>query len=182
MDGATSVALLGRFLRFVGIDFEFHIPDRVTEGYGPSVSAIHMLKEQGATLLVTLDCGSIAFVEFEEAKKLDLDVVVIDHHQLGDDLPETMGLINPNREDDVSELGHLATVGLTFLFLVALNRKLRENDFYKSGQPDLMEWLDFTALGTVCDVVALKGLNRIFVIQGLNCIRKRKKSWHESFM
>ena len=174
VDGATSVALLGRFLRFVGIDFVFHIPDRVTEGYGPSVSAIHMLKEQGVTLLVTLDCGSIAFVEFEEAKKLDLDVVVIDHHQLGDDLPETMGLINPNREDDASELCNLATVGLTFLFLVALNRKLRENEFYKSGQPDLMEWLDLTALGTVCDVVSLKGLNRIFVIQGLHCIRKRK--------
>ena len=174
VDGATSVALLGRFLRFVGIDFVFHIPDRVTEGYGPSVSAIHMLKEQGVSLLVTLDCGSIAFVEFEEAKKLDLEVVVIDHHQIGDDLPRTVGLINPNREDDDSELGHLATVGLTFLFLVALNRKLRENDFYKSSQPDLMEWLDFVALGTVCDVVALKGLNRIFVIQGLHCIRKRK--------
>ncbi len=173
VDGATSVALFGKFLKFVGIDFVFHIPDRVIDGYGPSISAIHMLKQQGISLIVTLDCGSIAFVEFEEARKLDLDVVVIDHHQLSEDLPETKGLINPKREDDVSELGYLATVGLTFLFLVALNRKLRENDYYKNGQPDLMEWLDFVALGTICDVVPLKGLNRVFVKQGLQCINKR---------
>ena len=174
VDGATSVALLGKFLKFVGSDFVFHIPDRVIDGYGPSVSAIHMLKQQGITLIVTLDCGSIAFEEFDEAKKLGLDVVVIDHHQLSEVLPETKGLINPKREDDVSELEYLATVGLTFLFLVALNRKLRESGYYKNGQPDLMEWLDVVALGTICDVVPLKGLNRVFVKQGLQCIHKRR--------
>ena len=174
VDGATSVALLAKFLKFVGTEFIYHIPDRVIEGYGPSISAIQMFNDQGIKLIVSVDCGSIAFDEFEEAAKLGIDVVVIDHHQLSEDLPVTIGLINPRREDDVSEQSHLAAVGVTFLFLVALNRMLRDKKHYKNGEPKLMEWLDLVALGTVCDVVPLKGLNRIFVKQGLKCIQNRR--------
>jgi len=175
VDGATSSAVLAKYLQWVGLDPVIHIPDRIIEGYGPNGPAIEALREGGAELLITLDCGSTSFEAFETAQRLDLDVVVIDHHQVGETVPEVRALVNPNRQDDLSGQGHLAAVGVTFLFLVGLNRELRRRGAFQTGrQPDLMALLDLVALGTVCDVVPLQGLNRAYVTRGLAVMHQRR--------
>ena len=175
VDGATSSAIFAKYLQWLGLDPVIHIPDRIIEGYGPNGPAIEHLRQQGAELLVTLDCGSTSFEAFETAKRLDLDVVVIDHHQVGETLPEVRALVNPNRQDDLSGQGHLAAVGVTFLFLVGLNRELRRRGAFQGvQQPDLMALLDLVALGTVCDVVPLQGLNRAYVTRGLAVMHQRR--------
>lgn len=176
VDGATSTALLVRILRAAGSDPFFHIPDRMFEGYGPNVDAVRRIHERGARLLVTVDCGTTSTEALTEAKKLGLDVVVFDHHQAGENLPPAIGLVNPNREDDLSGLGHLAAVGVTFMASVALVRELRNRGFWNADrrEPDLLHLLDLVALGTVADVVALKGLNRAFVTKGLLALRARE--------
>jgi single-stranded-DNA-specific exonuclease len=175
VDGATSSAIFAKYLQWLGLDPVIHIPDRIIEGYGPNGPAIEHLRQGGAELLVTLDCGSTSFEAFETAKKLDLDVVVIDHHQVSETLPEVAALVNPNRQDDLSGQGHLAAVGVTFLFLVGLNRELRRRGaFQNRPQPDLMALLDLVALGTVCDVVPLQGLNRAYVTRGLAVMHQRR--------
>src|SRR5258707_334496 len=175
VDGATSTALLARFLRQGGLDPLIHIPDRIFEGYGPNVEAIRSLAARGATLLVTVDCGTTSEEPLAEARKLGLDTVVIDHHLADERLPQAVAVVNPNRLDDLSGLGHLAAVGLTFLVIVAINRELRARSFWTSSrpEPDLMALLDLVALGTVADVVGLKGLNRAFVAKGLIAMRRR---------
>lgn len=174
VDGATSSAVLAKYLRWLGLDPLIHIPDRIIEGYGPNGPAIEALRQDGAELLVTVDCGSTSFDAFEVANDLGMDVVVIDHHQVGETLPLVHALVNPNRQDDLSGQGHLAAVGVTFLFLVGLNRELRRRGVFDTGaQPDLMLLLDLVALGTVCDVVPLQGLNRAFVKRGLAVMHKR---------
>lgn len=174
VDGATSSAVLASYLRWVGLDPVIHIPDRIIEGYGPNGPAIEALHQSGARLLVTVDCGSTSFEAFESARRLGLDVVVIDHHQVGEELPSVAALVNPNRQDDLSGQGHLAAVGVTFLFLVGLNRELRRRGAFPGGrQPDLMQLLDLVALGTVCDVVPLQGLNRAYVMRGLDVMARR---------
>jgi single-stranded-DNA-specific exonuclease len=175
VDGATSTALLTRYLRLAGLDPLFHIPDRIFEGYGPNVEAVRSLAARGATLLVTVDCGTTSEEPFEEARRLGMDVVVIDHHLAGERLPPALAVVNPNRLDDLSGLGHLAAVGLTFLTIVAVNRALRARDFWSGPrpEPDLLALLDLVALGTVADVVGLKGLNRAFVAKGLIAMRHR---------
>lgn len=174
VDGATSSALLARYLRQLGLDPAIHIPDRIIEGYGPNGPAIEQLRAEGAELLVSVDCGSTSFEAFDVAKGLGLDVVVIDHHGCGVELPHVAALINPNRQDDLSGQGHLAAVGVTFLFLVALNRELRGRGVFKGRrEPNLMGLLDIVALGTVCDVVPLKGLNRAYVTKGLLAMHSR---------
>ena len=176
VDGATSSALLARFLRHCGLSPMIHIPDRLFEGYGPNTEAIRALAEKGATLLVTVDCGTTSFEPLEEARKLGLDVVVIDHHQCDVRLPDVLALVNPNRPDDLSHLNHLAAVGLVFVSLVAVNRELRRRNFWNGGrsEPDLLSSLDLVALGTVADVVPLIGLNRAFVSKGLIAMRRRE--------
>ncbi len=176
VDGATSSALLARYLRHCGLSPMIHIPDRLFEGYGPNAEAIKGLAEKGATLLVTVDCGTTSFEPLEEARKLGLDVVVIDHHQCDAQLPDVLALVNPNRPDDLSHLNHLAAVGLVFVTLVAVNRELRRRNFWSGGrsEPDLLSWLDLVALGTVADVVPLIGLNRAFVSKGLIAMRRRE--------
>ena len=175
VDGATSSALLARFLGACGLAPLIHIPDRIFEGYGPNIEAIRSLAERGATLLVTVDCGTASFEPLAEAKKLGLDVVVIDHHQADLQLPDVTALVNPNRLDDLSKLGHLAAVGLVFMTLVALNRELRRRGFWNEQrpEPDLLDQLHIVALGTVADVVPLKGLNRAFVAKGMLVLRRR---------
>ncbi|ALV30156.1 single-stranded-DNA-specific exonuclease RecJ [Pannonibacter phragmitetus] len=174
VDGATSSALLSRYLAEVGQEAVIHIPDRIIEGYGPNGPAIEALHHDGARLLVTVDCGSTSFEAFETAARLGLDVVVIDHHQCGVELPQVRALVNPNRQDDLSGQGHLAAVGVTFLFLVGLNRELRRRGaFAGRREPDLLALLDLVALGTVCDVVPLKGLNRAYVTKGLISMHAR---------
>jgi len=184
VDGATSAALLTRFLRQAGIDPLIHIPDRLFEGYGPNVEAVGTLAERGATLLVTVDCGTTSIEPLAEARALGLDVIVIDHHQADETLPPALAIVNPNRRDDLSGLGHLAAVGLVFMTIVAVNRALRARGFWtpERPEPDLLAFLDDVALGTVADVVPLIGLNRAFVAKGLVALRRRARVGHTSLM
>ena len=184
VDGATSAALLARYLRQCGLAPIIHIPDRLFEGYGPNIEAVRALAERGAKLLVCVDCGTTSIEPLVEAKKLGLDTVVIDHHQADEELPPAIAIVNPNRRDDLSGLGHLAAVGLTFMTVVALNRVLRGRGFWQAGrsEPDLLALLDDVALGTVADVVPLIGLNRAFVAKGLIALRRRERAGHVSLM
>jgi single-stranded-DNA-specific exonuclease len=184
VDGATSVALLARYLRQCGLDPIIHIPDRLFEGYGPNVEAVRALAERGATLLVCVDCGTTSIEPLAEAKKLGVDVVVIDHHQADEELPPAVAIVNPNRRDDLSGLGHLAAVGLVFMTVVAVNRVLRARGFWTAERPqlDLLTLLDDVALGTVADVVPLIGLNRAFVAKGLIALRRRERPGHVSLI
>jgi single-stranded-DNA-specific exonuclease len=177
VDGACSASLLAEYLRACGIVYAIHIPDRITEGYGPNVDAIRGLREQGADVLVTVDCGTASIEPLAEAKRLGLDTVVLDHHQAPEVLPEALAVVNPNRQDDLSGLGSLCAAGVVFLFLVALNRSLRSRGFFQNRpEPDLMGSLDLVALATVADVVPLTGLNRAFVRQGLAIMRSRSRA------
>ena len=174
VDGATSSALLERFIKRLGGRTNIYIPDRLKEGYGPNIPALLRMANEGVSLVLTVDCGTAAFAPFEAARKANLDIIVIDHHAAEAKLPDALAIINPNRLDDQSGQGHLAAVGVTFLLIIAVNRLLRETGFYKKiAEPDLMLWLDLVALGTVCDVVPLVGLNRAIVKQGLKVISKR---------
>ena len=176
VDGATSAALMARFLRAQGIDPSIYIPDRLFEGYGPNPEAMRGLAEADNRLVIAVDCGTSSFEALETARGLGLDVVVIDHHQTGAELPPATALVNPNRQDDLSGLGHLCAAGVTFLAIVAINRLLRQRGWYGAGrsEPDLLQWLDLVALGTVCDVVPLVGLNRAFVAKGLKTLDSRR--------
>lgn len=184
VDGATSAALLTWHLRHCGLDPLIHIPDRIFEGYGPNVEAVRGLAAKGATLLVTVDCGTTSIEPLAEAKRLGMSVVVIDHHQTGTELPEVDALVNPNRLDDLSGLGHLAAVGLVLVTLVAVNRELRQRGFWNAEmpEPDLLGMLHHVALGTVADVAPLIGLNRAFVAKGLIAMRRRDHVGHTALM
>lgn len=176
VDGASSSALLGRFMKHHGIDARIYIPDRLFEGYGPNVAAIEGLIEDGARLIVTVDCGTTSAAPLARAKELGCDVVVVDHHQADEVLPEAHAIVNPNRQDDVSGLGSLCAAGVVFLLMVATTRELRRRGYYAKGtpEPDLMSELDLVALATVADVVPLVGLNRAYVSQGLQVMRWRR--------
>lgn len=174
VDGATSSALLVRYLRAFGIQPLVHIPDRIKEGYGPNTPALLSLKERGANVVITVDCGTSAFESLAEAKKAGLDVVVIDHHKGDAQLPECYALVNPNRYDETSPHTQLAACGVTFLLLVAINKILKESA--TQPLPDLLQFLDIAALGTVCDVVPLTGVNRALVAQGLKIMAKRQNA------
>ena len=177
VDGATSSALLVRFARALGHQLRLYIPDRITEGYGPNEAAMRQLAEEGTKLVLCVDCGTTARAPLKVAQELGLDVIVIDHHAAEFNLPPAVAVVNPNRMDDAmtGKLGTLAAVGVTYLFVVAVNRALREARFYcdTRPEPDLKAWLDLVALGTVCDVVMLTGLNRAFVSQGLKVMQAR---------
>src|SRR5260221_4024926 len=184
VDGATSAALLAWHLRHCGLDPLIHIPDRIFEGYGPNVEAVRALAAKGATLLVTVDCGTTSLEPLAEARKLGMCAVVIDHHQTGDELPEVDALVKPNPADDLSGLGYLAAVGLVLITLVAVNRELRGRGFWNSErpEPDLLGMLHHVALGTVADVAPLTGLNRAFVAKGLIAMRRRDHVGHTALM
>ncbi|MCA0401603.1 MAG: single-stranded-DNA-specific exonuclease RecJ [Proteobacteria bacterium] len=172
VDGACSSALLGDYLRGFGLDPLVHIPDRLTEGYGPNEEAIRALHGRGARLLVCVDCGTSGHQPLAAAARLGMDVIVLDHHQAPETLPDVHALVNPNRLDDLSCLGHLCAAGVVFLALAGLNRALRA-----AGKrvPDLMSAIDLVALASVADVVPLTGLNRAFVAQGLKVMRARER-------
>lgn len=175
VDGATSGALLHRFFACVGAPPLLYIPDRLKEGYGPNAAALLKLKQDGAAVIVTVDCGITAFEPLDAAAEAGLDVVVIDHHAAEPRLPRAHAVVNPNRLDENSPLKNLAAVGLAFLLAVAVNRVLRRMGWYGDGrkEPDLLQWLDLVALGTICDVVPLTGLNRALVTQGLKVMARR---------
>jgi single-stranded-DNA-specific exonuclease len=171
VDGACATALMSRYLRHFGLSPEVYIPDRIFEGYGPNIAAIDKLIDSGASLIVTLDCGTVSDAPIAHARERNADVLVIDHHLSDHDLPRANALVNPNRADDISGLGYLCAAGVTFMVLVAVNRLLRQRG--DTGQPDLMQLLDLLALATVCDVVPLTGLNRAFVVRGLEVARRQ---------
>lgn len=176
VDGATSSAVLKLFLEAVGVEPEIHIPER-DEGYGPSNQAVEDFKAQGAELLITTDCGTTAFDVLEYAVSLGMDVIVLDHHEAEVRLPKVYAVVNPKRLDEDNNypyLKHMAAVGVVFMTIVAINRELRKRGFFSSEkEPNLLQWLDLVALGTVCDVVPLKGLNRAYVRQGLKIMANR---------
>ncbi|MFN5783199.1 MAG: DHH family phosphoesterase, partial [Novosphingobium sp.] len=164
VDGATSAALLIRLLRMLGHQARHYIPDRLLEGYGPSGEALVRLGQEGSSLVVTVDCGAMAFDALAQAHAAGIDVIVVDHHKCAAELPLAMALVNPNRLDECAEgaaHGHLAAVGVAFLLAVATVRALRQRGFFANRpEPDLLSLLDLVALGTVADVAALHGLNR----------------------
>lgn len=177
VDGATSAALMILLLRDLGLEARAYIPDRLMEGYGPSGEALVRLKEEGASLIVTVDCGAQAFEALEMARVAGVDVVVVDHHKCAAALPHAHALVNPNRLDETegAEFGHLAAVGVAFLLGAALIRLLRARGFFDGRtEPRLLDLLDIVALGTVADVAQLKGLNRAFVAQGLKVMAQRR--------
>jgi single-stranded-DNA-specific exonuclease len=176
VDGVASAALLSRFLRAVGSDAETHIPDRISEGYGPSEAAVRELHGRGASLLLTLDCGVLAHDPLAKAAELGLDVVVVDHHQAGESLPTALAVINPNRLDDISGAGYLCAAGVTMILVAATSRLLRKHGWYdeRRPEPNLLQWLELVALATICDVVPLVGLNRAYVVQGLKIMARRE--------
>lgn len=175
VDGACSSALMARFLKHYGIQHSIYIPDRIFEGYGPNPDAMRELVSKGASLIVTVDCGTNSAPSISAAKQAGADVVVLDHHQVGGDLPEdAVAIVNPNREDDISQQGHLCAAGVVFLTLVQVTKILRERG--KGAAPDLLSLLDLVALATICDVVPLQGVNRAFVVKGLLVARAQSNA------
>ena len=173
VDGGTSSAILTRYFRAWGREIGLYVPDRLTEGYGPSPEAFRHLKDQGADLVITVDCGAAAIDALAEAVKIDLPVIVIDHHLMGAEPPECAALVNPNRADDKSGQGHLAAAGVVYVFAAALNKVARERGIAPpTGLPDILHWLDLCALGTLCDMSPLHGANRAFVKQGLKILER----------
>ncbi len=175
VDGVSSAAIMLRFLQSVGSTAAVHIPDRISEGYGPSQMAVSKLAEQGTQLLLTLDCGVLSHDPLAHAADLGLDAIIVDHHQAGVDLPQAHAVINPNRQDDTSGLGYLCAAGVVMMLIAATNKVLRARGHYseQSPEPNMLQWLDLVALATICDVVPLKGLNRAYVIQGLKIMARR---------
>jgi len=176
VDGVCSAALLTRFLRAVGSDAHVYIPDRVSEGYGPSEKAVSALKAEGTQLLLTLDCGVQSHDPLAHAADLGLETIIVDHHQAGVELPQAQAVINPNRQDDTSGQGHLCAAGVVMILIAAVNRLLREQKHYGEArsEPNMLQWLEFVALATVCDVVPLRGVNRAYVTQGLKIMARRE--------
>ena len=177
VDGASSTALLGNFFSYLNLSYQIYIPDRKKEGYGPSIAAFKKLINDKTNLIFTVDCGTLSFEAIEYAHQNKVDVIILDHHQSEINLPKAFSIINPNRFDDNSKLNYLCAAGVTFMFLVAVNKELRKENWFvekKINEPNLLECLDLVALGTVCDVVPLIGLNRAIVKQGLQILKSRK--------
>lgn len=178
VDGATSAALLIRLLRDLGLNAGHYIPDRLMEGYGPSGEALVKIGAAGTSLIVTVDCGAMAYDALAQAKAAGIEVIVVDHHKCASELPVAFALVNPNRLDESDEAashGHLAAVGVAFLLSAAIVRTLRARGFFAArAEPKLMDLLDLVALGTVADLAQLRGLNRAFVAQGLKVMAGRR--------
>ena len=176
VDGASSTALLTRYFLSINQKVQTYIPDRQKEGYGPNIDGFKNLIHQGTKIIFTVDCGTLAHEPIKIAQSSNVDVIVLDHHQSDTKLPNACAIINPNRYDDTSGLNYLCAAGVCFVFLVALNKKLRDENWFKKNklnEPNILNFLDLVSLGTVCDVVPLIGLNRAIVKQGLKIIKKR---------
>ena len=176
VDGTTSSSLLTKFFDHYNITSDVYIPDRLKDGYGPNIIAFDQFIDKGIDTVITVDCGSASIKPLEYASKNGIKVIIIDHHKVDNVLPKCFAHINPTRKDDKSNLNHLAAVGLTFLFIVALRRALRDvKEFNNINELNLKKYLDIVALGTICDVVQLKSLNRAFVKEGLKIINNTDK-------
>lgn len=171
VDGAASAALLVRWFRALGREVPVYVPDRLTEGYGPSVPAFDRLKAAGAELVITVDCGAAANAAVAHAAAIGIKVVVIDHHLMREDPPACAAVVNPNRPGCGSGQGNLAAAGVVFVLLAALNREGRRRGLFADRpEPDLRQWLDLAALGAICDVTALTGFNRTLTRLGLGML------------
>ena len=196
VDGACSGSLLARFFAAIGREVTVYVPDRIAEGYGPNTPALLKLKDEGVSLVITVDCGTTAFGPLADAAAAGLDVVVVDHHVAEPELPDAVAVVNPNRLDETSTVGQLCAAGVVFLVIIAVNRALREAFWYGEGhnEPNLMEWLDLVALATVADVVPLTGVNRALVVMarrgnpGITALadiaklEEKPEAWHLGFM
>lgn len=172
VDGITSTSAICLFLQEMNIPFEFYIPNRIIEGYGPNIDAFKKLKEKGCQVIITVDCGITSNKVIEEAKNLGIKTIIIDHHLQAFSLPDADFIINPNQEKDYSGLNNLAAVGVVFLFLISLKRELKKNNFFKNKkEPNLINLVDLVALGTVCDLVKFDILNRALVKSGLELMK-----------
>lgn len=172
VDGACSTSILANFLQFLGADILVRIPDRIQDGYGPSQKIMDEFLQAQVELVITMDCGSMAFDPLQYAYDKGLDVIVIDHHSMSEEQPKAYAIINPKRVDQDTELQILCAAGVTFMVMVALARKLK---LLGKPTPDLMQYLDRVALATICDVVPLKGLNRAFVLTGLKILQTKDR-------
>jgi single-stranded-DNA-specific exonuclease len=174
VDGATSSALLYKFFASIGETIDVYVPNRFSEGYGPSNGAFDNIKYNGTSLVIIVDCGSVAFEPLSYAKKIGIDVIVVDHHITETVLPEAVAILNPNRYDETFQPKTIAAVAVTFIFLVGLRAELRKNQWFSGDiqEPDMMDFLDVVALGTVCDLMPLIPLNRAFIKHGLKLIEK----------
>ena len=176
VDGATSTALLTRYFSLLNQKIQIYIPDRRKEGYGPTVQSFNNLINLGVKVIFTVDCGTLSFKPVKIAQDKNIDVIVLDHHQSDLKLPDACAIVNPNRFDDNSKLNYLCAAGVCFMFLAALNKKLRDDNWFnekKIDEPNILNFLDLVSLGTVCDVVPLINLNRAMVSQGLKILKKR---------
>jgi len=176
VDGAASTALLARYFLSLNVKTNTYIPDRQKEGYGPNILGFQSLINKNSKIIFTVDCGTSSYKSINYAQKKGIDVIVLDHHQSDTNLPKAHAIVNPNRYDDTSNLNYLCATGVCFVFLVAMNKKLRDEKWFllKSvKEPQILDFLDLVSLGTVCDVVPLIGLNRALVTQGLKVIKKR---------
>ena len=175
VDGSTSSAILFNFFQFFNINVSIKVPNKLTEGYGPNERIMDEFLKENVSIVYTLDCGTTSFSTLNNIKYSIIDIITIDHHISETKFPNIFSLVNPNRYDENSEFKDLAAVGVTFLFLMALRKTLREQNFFKfNKEPNLLFFLDYVALGTVCDVVPLKKINRTLVFKGLEIIRSRK--------
>ncbi len=177
VDGATSTAIFKRFFKALGSDITAYIPDRMNEGYGPNTKALLELKAAGHKLAITVDCGIVSFDPLNAATEAGLDIIVLDHHQAEAKLPNAVAVVNPNRLDEEEGYGQLAAIGVSFIAIVGINRELRNRGWYAEqgiSEPNIIEWLDLVALGTICDVVPLVGVNRALVSQGLKIMAERR--------
>lgn len=171
VDGITSTAVMLKYFKELGVPTLWHLPTREGEGYGLNRDAIRDLKDRGADVLISVDCGISAVDEVEYARSLGMTVIITDHHSPDTKIPNADAVINPKREDDTSELNYMAGVGVAFMFLVGLNRVLRNRGL---GDVNLLDYLDLVALGTICDTMPLCGLNRAFVATGLKVMDSKK--------
>ncbi|MGE3549411.1 MAG: DHH family phosphoesterase, partial [Geobacter sp.] len=167
VDGVTATALLVSGLTALGLRVGYHIPHRMDDGYGLNSEALRAIRSQGATLCVSVDCGVTGIAEAQLCREIGLDLIITDHHQTLEHLPEAVAVINPHRPDCPYPFKGLAGVGVAFNLLVALRSRLREQGAFGDNGPDLRQWLDLVALGTVADVVPLLGQNRLLVASGL---------------
>ena len=176
VDGGCATALLVRYFRSIGLEALLYIPDRMTEGYGPNNQAMDTLKGMGAHVVITVDCGSVAFEPMAYAKSIGLDVIITDHHQTVPELPECVALVNPNRVDETSPCTMLSGAGVAFYLVLSLTRSLREKGFFNENrkEPDNRYLLDLVAVSTVCDMVPVLGPNRVLVAMGLKALASRR--------
>jgi single-stranded-DNA-specific exonuclease len=177
VDGIASTAMLAKYFKDINQPHELLIPDRIKDGYGPNTRGFDFLINKGSKLIISADCGTSSFDAILYAKNKNIETIILDHHQGDIKLPEAAAIVNPNRIDDESNLSYLCATGVCFMFLVSLNSKLRNNNWFKLNsvdEPDILNYLDLVCLGTICDVVPVIGLNRAFVKQGLKVIRSRK--------